>query len=384
MPAHPRAARRLPAALALAAALAATAGAAPAAPPAVVADTPVVHALAAQVMAGVGEPVLLIDRGADPHSFQLRPSQARALAAADVVFWVGPELAPWMARALEGTGAAGAAVALLRAEGVRLRSYADPAAAEAHAHGAAQDHGHGHAHDGHAQDGQAAGDHAHDGHAQDGHDHGGHDHGAHAGAGHAAQGHDHGGHGHEGHDHGGPGAPHVHTGTDPHAWLDPHNVEVWIGAIAAELARRDPENAAAYAANAARALAEVQAVDAEVARLIAPAAATPLVMFHDAYGYLAARYGLNYAGSLALGDASAPGAARLSALRARLAALEGACIFPEAQHDARLVRAVAEGTGARIGAALDPSGTTLPPGPGLWAALMRGLATAIADCAAGR
>jgi zinc transport system substrate-binding protein len=70
-------------------------------------------------------------------------------------------------------------------------------------------------------------------------------------------------------------------------------------------------------------------------------------------------------------------------LRDALRAGGAVCVFPEAQHDARLVAAVTEGTDVRIGAALDPSGTTLEPGPGLYAALMTGMAEAIAACLRG-
>ena len=69
--------------------------------PRVVTDMPVVHALVTQVMGDLGPVDLLLDRGGDVHSYQMRPSQAQALAAADVVFWVGPELTPWLVRVRE-------------------------------------------------------------------------------------------------------------------------------------------------------------------------------------------------------------------------------------------------------------------------------------------
>lgn len=117
--------------------------------PRVLTDIPVVHSLAAQVMGDLGTPELLLDRGADPHSFQLRPTQAQALARADILFWIGPELTPWLDRAIAGVGLRGEAVELLEVEGVTLRSYA-----------------HGHSHDEHGAD--------HD-HGDDDHDHD-HDH----------------------------------------------------------------------------------------------------------------------------------------------------------------------------------------------------------------
>ncbi len=313
--------------------------------PQVVTDLPAVHALAARVMAGVGSPAILLDQGADPHSFQLRPSQARALAAADLVLWVGPELTPWLERALEGTGGAARAVALLRAEGVTQRPYGAGHVGEDHGHGDGEEHGNGHDH---ADDP----DHAH-----------GHEH---------ADDHAHGDG--EGHDHG---------GADPHAWLDPANARAWVAAIAAELARADAANAVRYAANAAAATAEIDAMEAEVRAILAPVGTTPVLVFHDAYAHFAAAFGLNVAGTIALGDAAAPGAARLAETRALIAALGPVCVFPEVQHDVRLAEVAIEGTPARLGAPLDPEGTSLDFGPGLYAALLKGLATAIADCVAG-
>lgn len=314
--------------------------------PKVVTDIHPVHALVAQVMGDLGDPVLLLERGASEHDFQLRPSQAADLAQADLVVWIGPELTPWLERALDGLGGDGAQLALLAAEGTSLRDFAKDGA---HLHGAAADGHDDHGHDEHGHD-----DHGHDDHGHDDH---GHD--------------DHAEHGHS------------HEGTDPHAWLDPANAKVWLNAIAAELGRIDAANAATYAANATAAAAKIDALDAEVAALLAPAQGKPLVVFHDAYGYFAAHYGLQVFGSIALGDATAPGAARLAELRAGVEGAGRVCLFPEAQHDDGLVQQLADGTGATIGAALDPNGSTQDPGPEAYAGLMRGLATAIADCAAG-
>jgi zinc transport system substrate-binding protein len=217
--------RRLPAA-ALAALIAATAPAR-AEVPAVVTDIAPVHSLVAQVMGDLGAPVLLLDRGADPHSFQLRPSQAAALSGADLVFWIGPELTPWLDRALQGTGSTGTAVSLLRVEGVTLRSYAEGA-----------DHGdHGHDHEAAA----AQDDHGHDHDHDHDHDHG-HDHGHAEAEAHHDHGHDHGHAEAEAHDDHGHGHDHAHEGTDPHAWLDPANARAWLTAIAGRLAEADPEN----------------------------------------------------------------------------------------------------------------------------------------------
>jgi zinc transport system substrate-binding protein len=309
--------------------------------PSVVTDIPPVHALVAQVMGDLGQPELLLAKGADEHDFQLRPSQAGAVADADLVVWIGPELTPWLDSA-QGTRPEGAAsLALLDAKGTVLRGYGEEAE-EGH-----EDHG-AEAKDDHSEEG-------HDDHAEEGHE-------------------DHAEEGHE---------DHAHDGADPHAWLDPGNGKVWLGLIAVQLGELDPENAATYAANADAAMAQIDALDAEIIALLAPVKDMPVVTFHDAYGYFGAHYGLNFAGSIALGDAASPGAARLSELRATMEAGEVLCIFPEVQHDAGLVEQMAEGTGAKIGGALDPVGSSLEPGSGAYAALLTGIAETIATCLEG-
>lgn len=178
------------------------------------------------------------------------------------------------------------------------------------------------------------------------------------------------------------GHEHDHGAYDPHAWLDPDNAKVWLGLIAAELSRIDPDNAATYAVNAANATAGVQALDADLSARLAPVKDRAFVTFHDAYGYFTAHYGLASAGSIALGDAADPGAARLSEIRATLEAGSVACIFPEVQHDPALVVQVADGTGAVIGGALDPVGSSLEPGVAAYAALLTGIAETLVGCKA--
>lgn len=340
-----------------------------AAPPDVVTDVPAVHSLVAQVMGDLATPVILLDRGADPHHFQMRPSQAGSLAQADLVFWVGPELTPWLERAIAGVGLSGRSIALIEAEGTQLRAFGEKTAKAD-----MQDH-----------EGQDHEEHDHEEHAEEGHDHAHeHDHAEKEHA-HAEEGHDHGeekhAHAEEEHDHA--EQDHAHAGTDPHAWLDPANARAWLGVIAAELSAADPANAATYSANAANARAAIATAEAETGAALASLGDTPLVVFHDAYGYFAEAFGLADMRAIALGDAASPGAGRLAALRAEIAEAGGVCVFPEAQHDPAYVQLVTEGTGARIGAALDPSGSSLEYGPALYEALIRGLGETIARCAAG-
>lgn len=102
--------------------------------PAVVTDLPAVYSLVSQVMQGVGTPQILLDQGSDPHSFQLRPSQARAISQADLLFWIGPELTPWLQRAISGIGLKGKQLELFEAQGTILRSFEDSGEHETHEH----------------------------------------------------------------------------------------------------------------------------------------------------------------------------------------------------------------------------------------------------------
>ncbi|MFT4151173.1 MAG: zinc ABC transporter substrate-binding protein [Paracoccaceae bacterium] len=286
--------------------------------PMVVTDIPPVGALVAQVMGDLGAPQVLLTAGADPHDFQLRPSQARLLSQAGLVVWIGPELTPWLDHTLDGM-ASGARLGLLATPGTHLRHFShEEAEAEEQEH------------------------------AADG----------------------------EGHDH-----DHGHSDIDPHAWLNPENAEVWLPAIAAELSRLDPEHAATYAANAQAAVLATQALDARIAAKFAPVKDRPFVTYHAAFGYLVGHYGLTQLGSVAEGDAHSPGAARLKSLRDSLGG-KAVCLFPEAQHDPALLTQMADAAGARTGQPLDPEGTSIDPGPDAYAKVMEGLADTMVDCLA--
>ncbi len=168
-------------------------------------------------------------------------------------------------------------------------------------------------------------------------------------------------------------------GINPHAWLDPGNATEWIGLIEDRLALLDPEDAGTYHTNAVAARARIDKLDATLAAKLQPLNRR-FVTYHDAYGYFAAHFHLPYAGGLAAGDAAAPGAARIAELHN--AATQGtiACAFPEAQHDPGLITNLAQGSKLFVGPPLDPSGSTLPPGPDAYDTLMINLTDALLTC----
>lgn len=305
-------------------------------PPVVVTDIAPVHGLVSRVMEGIGSPELLLPPGVSPHGYALRPSQAQALQKADLLVWVGPELTPWLEKPLATLAGQARGLELLDTMPELLLSYAEH-----------DDHDEGDDHDGHDED------HGHEGH-DEGDDHDNHD---------------------EGDDHDG----HDHSGADPHAWLDPQVAGRWVGVIAKALTAADPDNAARYEENAAQARAELQALEADMNSALATVRHVPFVTFHDAYRYLQHRFDLNNVGTLRTGDATAPGAARVAALRAQIAESGAVCAFAEPQFDPSLLRAAGEHGDIRI-ATLDPMGAGLSPGPEFYPALMQSLVTALTDC----
>jgi zinc transport system substrate-binding protein len=175
---------------------------------------------------------------------------------------------------------------------------------------------------------------------------------------------------------------HGHRATvDPHLWLDPENAGRIAKIVAAALGEVDPEGAATYARNADDLGDRIEALERELRATLAPVRRAPYVVFHDAYQYFERRYGLNAIGSVAVDPERAPGARRLTEIRARIRDGGAACVFSEPQFRPRVLTTIVEGSGARL-ALLDPLGADLAPGPEAYFELMRRLARSLAACLA--
>ncbi len=315
--------------------------------PKVVTDIAPVHSLVARVMEGVAEPQFVVPVGSSPHHHSMRPSEARALQSADVVIWIGEELTPWLPKPLSSLAEGAAQVELLDVDGTILHQFRD-----------------------------LSGDHDdHDEHAEndDHDDHDGHDeHDDHA------EHDDHDDHSDHADDEGG----HRHEGVDPHAWLDTENARNWVMHIAETLAEIDPNNADVYHANAASADVELAELQTRITDGLAPMRNQKFITFHDAYQYFEKRFDLESAGTVSLGDASAPGPARLAAMRDLIGEQGIQCAFSEPQFDTRLIKAAAEGQAVQI-LELDPVGVGLEAGPELYPALLLAMVDSYSDCAGG-
>jgi zinc transport system substrate-binding protein len=166
---------------------------------------------------------------------------------------------------------------------------------------------------------------------------------------------------------------------DGHIWLDPENAKAIVDDVAAVLLRRAPAQANKIGANATRLKSELDALTAAIAVETQPLKGKPFVVFHDAYQYFERRFGLDAVGSITVNPEIQPSAKRLSELRRKIRDLKAVCVFSEPLLEPNLVAAVTEGSDVRQGT-LDPEGSTLTPGGGLYFELMRNLAAGLKSC----
>ncbi|WDZ78596.1 zinc ABC transporter substrate-binding protein ZnuA [Ensifer adhaerens] len=316
-----------------------------AASPNVVVSIKPIHSLVASIMQGVGEPSLIVEGAASPHTYNMKPSNASALQAANVVFWVGPGLEAFLDKPLDALSGGAKVVELSEAPGIEKLKFREGGAFEAHDDGDEGDGEEGHKH----EEGEAEHDHAAAPEAAPGHDHG----------------HDH-------HDHG-------HGDTDLHMWLDPLNAKAMAAEIEKTLVEADPDNAGAYKANLEALNKRLDDLDAKLKETVAPVKDKPFVVFHDAYQYFEHRYNVRVAGSITVSPEVLPGAERLSEIHAKIKELGATCVFAEPQFEPKLINVVIEGTPAKSGT-LDPEAGTLDAGPDLYFQLMEGISTSLKTC----
>ncbi|MBF0127246.1 MAG: zinc ABC transporter substrate-binding protein [Magnetococcales bacterium] len=286
----------------------------------VVASIKPFHALTAAIMGETGTPSLLIRGNGSPHTYALRPSDARLLEGADLIVWGGPALEGFLSRPLDNLPKKALLLPLLATEGLNRLSA--------------------------RQGGAWSGEAGHDDHA---------DHADHA----------------EKH--------HQHGPVDPHIWLDPDNAVMLGSSIAASLGRLDPARVATYRRNAETLAGRLKELDRELATLLAPVRERPFIVFHDAYHYFEQHYGLKAAGSLLVDAERPPGARRIQAISKRIQESGAQCLFTEPQFPQRLAATVTENRPLRLGV-LDPLGAGLTDGPELYFQLMRNLARALLSC----
>ena len=162
----------------------------------VIASIKPIHSLVSYVMDGVGTPEILVDGSSSPHSFQLKPSHAKMLQNADIVFWIGEDLETFLETPLDSIATNAKKIAIMELNDIQLLEFREKHIFEDH--------------DEHVE--------------EDGHD------------------------------------EHNHGEFDIHFWLDPEIAKVIVKNIARELSKIDVANKSIYKANAVKAIEELDAL----------------------------------------------------------------------------------------------------------------------------
>lgn len=275
--------------------------------------------IAAAVQDGVGQPEVLLPPGASPHHYALRPSDVRRVRDIDLLYWIGPDMEAFLPRVLSSRDKPQVAVQDL--PGMTLRHFGDS-------------------------------------HAEHEHDHDEHEHGQ-----------DELGHDHE----------HRPGSLDAHLWLLPGNARVIAARMAADLAKLDAANAERYAANLQAFEARLDALDTRIRPQLTQLADKPYFVFHEAYDYFEAAYGLKHAGVFSVLAEVQPGARHVAAMRERLQQAGPSCVFSEPPLRPRLAETLTAGLPVKL-AELDALGGALTADANGYERLLENLANGLTEC----
>lgn len=264
--------------------------------PRVVASLKPIHSLIAGVMGTRGSLSLLVPGSFSEHGYALKPSDARRLQQANLVFWVGEEMETYLTKPLQSLSKETKLITLSEAEGITLLKTREDSAFEAHDHGSHENH----------QDGAE------------------------------------------------------HDEPDLHIWFSPQNAMTMVDTIVASLSKVDPAQSTYYAENGEKLKKKLTTLDQEISESLHPLKGKPYITSHDAYQYFEHRYGVQAAGSLILTPDQNLSAGRLRTIRAKIRNLGAICVFAEPQVKSNFIQTVVAGTPAKIdvldpnGALIDP------------------------------
>ena len=286
-----------------------------------------IHSLASYIMDGVGSPGLIVDGYNSPHSFQLKPSHAKMLEQADIIFWIGEDLENFLEKPLATIAKKAEKIELLEIKGIKKLKFRERNIFEEHE-----------GHDDHGDDAKKEehDDHGHDAKKEEHDDHEGHGHGEY----------------------------------DPHIWLDPINAKVILNEITEHLTENDSKNASTYKSNLAKALAEIDKLIIDV--ITETNTDLSYVVFHDAYQYYENRFNVNILGAMTVNPDVMPGAEQIHEIHEVIEHDNVSCILSEPQFNPDIIKSIAKDTNVKTGV-LDPLGANLKPGKDLYFDLIRNM-----------
>ena len=332
----------------------------------VVASIKPIHSLASYLMDGVAKPDLIVDGYASPHGFAMKPSHAKMLQNAYLIFWVWEDLENFLEKPLNSIAKKAEKIELMEIKGLQVLKFRERNIFDDH-----DDHGH----DDHDDHGKKEDDHDHDDHGKKKEDHDHDDHGKkedeHGHDDHGKKEDDHDDHGHDDHE------GHAHGEFDPHIWLDPINAKVILNEMVEHLIENDPKNEAKYKSNLSKALKEIDKLTIDVMTDLSSSVSS--IVFHDAYQYFEERFNVNILGAFTVNTDVMPGAEQLAEIREIIEHDKVACVFSEPQFNPDIIKAVAKDMNIKTGV-VDPLGATLDPGKDLYFNLIRNMSASFKGC----
>jgi zinc transport system substrate-binding protein len=297
-----------------------------------------IHSLASYLMDGVGKPDLIVDGFNSPHGFSMKPSHAKMLQNADLIFWIGEDLESFLEKPLNSIAKKAEKIELIEIKGLNVLKFRERNIFDEHDH------------DDHAKKEDDHDD--HDDHAKKENDHDDHDD------------HDE----HKGHGHG---------EYDPHVWLDPINAKVILKEMTEHLIENDSKNTSTYKSNLDKALKDIDKLTIDVMTELNES--TSSIVFHDAYQYFEKRFNVKILGAFTVNTDVMPGAEQLSEIREIIEHDKVKCIFSEPQFNPDIIKVVAKDMNIKTGV-VDPLGATLDPGKDLYFDLIRNMSASFKGC----
>ena len=284
------------------------------------------HSLISNVMKGVGEPSLIIEGTSNPHNFVLKPSHAKLLQDADIIFWVGEDLEAFIEKPLKSLAKDTKKISFMELGSISKLTFREENIFDHDDHEEHDDHD------------------DHDGHKEDDHD-----------------------------DH----DEHNHGEFDAHLWLDPVNAKKMVIEISHELSELDPTNKNRYKANADKTIEDLDGLIEEVNQLLSKDIS--YVVFHDAYQYFEKRFEVTSAGALTLNPDVLPGAKQIVDIQNLIKQKNIKCIFSEPQYNPKIIETLANDTNILTGT-MDPLGANLDKGSAMYSKLIMNIANSIKNC----
>ena len=275
-----------------------------------------IHSLVAGVMDGLGSPSLIVDGSNSPHNFSLKPSHAKMIEDAEIIFWVGEDLETFMIKPLESIANNATKVSFMDLDSIIKLKFKEENILEV------------------------------EGYDDDHDDHDDHD-------------------------------KHADGEFDAHIWLDPKNAIEIVNEIAKTLSLKDPNKKNVYYSNAEKLNHSLNELIEKINLSINKDAR--FIVFHDAYQYFEKRFDVSSAGALILNEEALPSAKKVSEIHKIIKKQNINCIISEPQFNPNIIKSIAQDSSI-LTRSFDPLGSSFDTNKNLYFEMILSLSNSLKDC----